>query len=142
MVFKSHNTLLVIGLCLLAGTFAQTINFPAFEQYVTAYNKTYNSVEAASRKTIYDARVAILKTITVYTPAVNNFTDWSDDELKSNLLFKYRNQGTSNSNIPQRKHSPISNHKPTFKSQLGNPQEGVCSEKSRKLWKLLGFCCN
>ena len=54
-----------------------SIYFPTFEDYLRKFNKTYTDEEKLIREPLYLARLEVLRAVTEYTPAVNEFSDWT-----------------------------------------------------------------
>lgn len=52
-------------------------DFPNFDEYIKKYNKTYTEAEKLMRKPLFQARIQVLVGIEDFTPAVNNFSDWT-----------------------------------------------------------------
>lgn len=85
-------TSLILFASLLCFTLSQ-VNAPTFAAYVAQYNKTYSASEYTTRQNLYDSRVTgLIVTGTTYnmTAAVNNFTDWTAEELQSKPYKYYR----------------------------------------------------
>ena len=60
-----------------------------FTEYALKFNKKYKNVEEwYYRKWIFDSNLTMINQVNAenrgYTLAVNNFTDWTHNELKSN----------------------------------------------------------
>lgn len=75
------NKQIIIFFALVLFTFSQS-NLPTFAEYVVTWNKTYSTAESATRKTIYDQRVAnftALNELYNMSSAINNLTDWTTD---------------------------------------------------------------
>lgn len=55
--------------------------FIDFAEFTTQFGKSYEGDEAITRKALYDARIVTMETITDYTAGVNQFTDWTEEEI-------------------------------------------------------------
>lgn len=70
--------------------------FPTFAAYAAAWGKTYNGDEASMREGIYNAKIAEFtehnakydRGEETWFKAVNQFTDWSDEEFETMLDFQ------------------------------------------------------
>jgi hypothetical protein len=61
--------------------------YPTFDEYVTTFGKNYTSEEYASRNQVYDARIQSFANFTLFTPGINNLTDWTESELSSKDIY-------------------------------------------------------
>lgn len=55
--------------------------YPTFDEYVGNFEKNYTSDQYAIRNQIYDARIETFANFTLFTPGVNNLTDWTEQEI-------------------------------------------------------------
>jgi hypothetical protein len=65
-------------------------SYPTFSEYVVEYNKNYNKTEYVMREKTYNEEVASFKDFTLYTPAINNLTDWTSEEIDGIFVLKFR----------------------------------------------------
>ena len=74
---------------LLFATFAglALAQYDPFSVYVVNFNKNYNATEYAAREIIYNAKIASFSNIVSFTPGINQYTDWTDEEIKSTSIF-------------------------------------------------------
>lgn len=69
-------------------------NLPTFAQYVVSYGKTYSTAESQTRQANYNNRVSTFTALNALynmTSGVNNFTDWTTDELASTIILIFQN---------------------------------------------------
>lgn len=105
--------ILIIALSFTALVFLASCqqNVPTFAEYVASYNKIYSNTEYTSRQTLYNQKVSQftqLNTLYNMTSGVNNFTDWTTDELNRNTrhfihrIARIQDQVQYNRNDPLR----------------------------------------
>lgn len=88
-------------------------NVPTFAEYVASYNKTYSNTEYASRQTLYNQKVAQftqLNTLYNMTSGVNNFTDWTTDELNRNNCHLMHRITRIQDEVQYSRNDPIREH--------------------------------
>lgn len=77
VVFSIGLLLLIVG----AQDNSNSHDYPPFSEYVQIYNKQYSSDEYIYRENIYQQNILSFPTDASYTPGVNNFTDWTQEEF-------------------------------------------------------------
>lgn len=88
--------------------YIQAATNPTFDEYIAQYGKKYSTSEYTTRKNIYDTKVAALVaqgTLYNMTAAVNNYTDWNDNELS--LLRGYKTKSSVSGTTPYLNYSNL-----------------------------------
>lgn len=73
---------LLIGYIILAIT-----AYPTFDQYIKQFGKDYKGDQYDFRKGVYEANIANFVNIVNWVPGVNKYTDWTETEIKCNILI-------------------------------------------------------
>lgn len=77
--------MLMLITLVLIGLLGSVSAYDTFEEYVVVFQKVYTDAEYSFRQKLYEERIASFVNITDFVPGVNNFTDWTEDEIKSKL---------------------------------------------------------
>lgn len=73
---------LLLTIVVLNAYLAESETYINFETFVDQFSRKYkDDAEYQMRKQVYEARILTYPSIKDYTPGVNNFTDWTEEEL-------------------------------------------------------------
>jgi len=109
--------------------------FPTFAAYAATFGKTYNSNdEWSARQAIYEAKIVDMEAQNAkfdagedtWFTAVNQFTDWSDEEFVQHMLNFEPSQSITNSSIPV-----IEDYSDSLKASVGDKQWSVSPVKDQ-----------
>lgn len=105
----NKSSLLLLSVICMA-VYIQAATNPTFDEYIAQYGKKYSTSEYTTRKNIYDTKVAALVaqgTLYNMTAAVNNYTDWNDNELScKNYIYIFSAPRLQNK-IKCLRHNPL-----------------------------------
>jgi hypothetical protein len=109
--------------------------FPTFAAYAATFGKTYNSNdEWSTRQAIYESKIVDFEAHNAlyesgeetWFTAVNQFTDWTDDEFVSAMLNFEPSQSITNSSIPV-----LEDYSDSLKAEVGDKQWSVSPVKDQ-----------